>query len=39
MQQQQFTPRHALNLLRQPSRRFVIEQPLGFLAGKAAYHL
>jgi hypothetical protein len=28
-----------LNLLRQPPCRFVIEQPLGFLAGKAAYHL
>jgi len=39
MQQQQFAPRRALNLVRQPPRRFIVEQPLGFLAGKAAYHL
>ena len=39
MQQQQLPPRHALNLLRQPPRRFIVEQPLGFLAGEAAYHL
>jgi hypothetical protein len=39
MQQEQFPPRYALNLLRQPPRRFIAEQPLGFLAGEAAYHL
>jgi hypothetical protein len=39
MQQQQFPPRDALNLRRQPPRRFIIEQPLGFLARKAAYLL
>jgi hypothetical protein len=27
-----------LNLLRQPPRRFIVEQPLGFLASEAAYH-
>ena len=39
MQQQQFPPRHALNLRRQPPRRFVIEQLFRFMAGKAAYHV
>jgi hypothetical protein len=39
MQQEQFPPRHALDLLRQPPRRFIVEQPLGFFAGEAAYHL
>ena len=38
MQQQQFAPRHALNLLRQPPGRLIVEQPLGLLASKTAYH-
>jgi hypothetical protein len=39
MQQQQFPPRHALNLHRQPARRFIVEQLFGFVTGKAAYHV
>lgn len=36
IQQQQFPPRHALNLVRQPPGRFIVEQLFGFGAGKAA---
>ena len=39
MQHQQFPPRHALNLPRQPARRFIVKQLFSFVAGKAAYHL
>ena len=39
MQQQQFSSCRSLNLVRQAPRRFIVEQPLGFLAGEAAYHL
>jgi len=38
VQQQQFPPRHSLNLRRQPPGRFVIEQLFGLVAGEAAYH-
>jgi hypothetical protein len=36
MQHQQFPPRHALNLPRQPARRFIVEQLFSLVAGKAA---
>src|SRR5438094_8261905 len=39
VQQQQLSPSRPSNLRRQPPGRFVIEQPLGFWAGEAAYHL
>jgi hypothetical protein len=38
VQHHQFPPRHALNLHRQPPRRFVVEQLFRFAAREAAYH-
>jgi hypothetical protein len=39
MHQQQFPPRHPLNLRRQTPRRFIVEQLFGLGAGETAYHL
>jgi hypothetical protein len=39
MQQQKLSPGRPLNLRRQAPGRLVVEQPLSFPAGKAAYHL
>src|ERR1700759_754205 len=39
IQQQQFSPSHALNLTRQSPGRFIIEYLFSFEAGKAPYHL